>query len=147
MTRIERSMEIRRPPDEVFEVLRDASSLARWVTILVETRDAPRQPIEPGDSFEQTVRILGAQLDSRWKVDGIRAPSEIRYEATVVVELPVSMVQRVRSSEGGSTVDLEVDYELPGGLVGDVLDRAFVKRRTQRDADRSLRRLKHLLED
>ena len=147
MTRIERSMEIQRPPEEVFALLRDAGSLARWVTILVETRHAPGRPIETGDEFEQTVRIMGAHLDSRWKVGGLETPREIRYDATVVVELPVSMIQRIRSSEGGSKVDLEVDYELPGGLVGDVLDRAFVKRRTQRDAERSLRRLKHLLED
>jgi uncharacterized protein YndB with AHSA1/START domain len=146
MTHIERETEIDRSPEDVFEVLRDPRNLARWVTILEGVSGAPQRPLRAGDGFEQRLRVMGAHLGSRWEASNVEPPREIRYEATVRIEIPVSMVQRIRSSRNGSRVELEVEYELPGGLAGDVLDRAFVKRRTQRDAERSLRRLKRLLE-
>lgn len=146
MTRIERSVEIGRTPDEVFDVLSDASALARWVTVLLETSNAPEHPLRTGDVFDQTIRIMGSRIESTWEARNVDAPREIRYEATARIEIPVTMVQVVRGSDGGAAVDLEVEYDLPGGLAGEVLDRAFVRRRATRDADRSLRRLKDLLE-
>lgn len=146
MTRIERSVEISRPPEEVFDLLRDARSLIRWVTVLREARDAPER-LTTGDAFEQSIRILGSRVESTWTASNVDEPRAIRYEATARVEIPITMVQTIRPTDGGAAVDLEVEYDLPGGLAGELLDRAFVRRRAVRDADRSLRRLKALLEE
>lgn len=146
MTRIERSVEISRSPQEVFELLSDASSLTRWVTVLHEARNPPER-LETGDVFEQTIRILGSLLHSTWEASNVEEPREIRYEAVARIEIPVRMVQTIRPAETGAAVELEVEYDLPGGIAGELLDRAFVRRRATRDADRSLDRLKRILEE
>jgi glucose/arabinose dehydrogenase len=43
-------------------------------------------------------------------------------------------------------VELSVDYDLPGGLLGDLLDRLYVERRNEREAEHSLQNLKDLVE-
>ncbi len=56
------------------------------------------------------------------------------------------MRQTVVPAGRGSRVRLEVDYELPGGPLGGLLDAAVVERQTEQEADRSLQKLKELLE-
>ena len=146
MTRVERSIEIDRSPEEVFEALTDLDRLPQWATILVETRKAPGRPIETGDSFEQTIRVAGVPLESRWRVGHIQRPTVVEYEAEGVMGGRLRMIQRVSPVGGGSRVELEVDYELPGSFVGELLDQAFVERRNEREAGSSLQNLKDLLE-
>ncbi len=56
------------------------------------------------------------------------------------------MRQVVVPTDGGSRVELVVDYELPGSFLGELLDRVYVERRNQREAQHSLENLKDLLE-
>jgi uncharacterized membrane protein len=56
------------------------------------------------------------------------------------------MVQSVEETEGGSRVDVELDYELPGGLVGELFDSAYAERRNERELEHSLHNLKELVE-
>ncbi len=56
------------------------------------------------------------------------------------------MRQRVSPRGSGSRVDLEVDYELPAGALGAVLDRMYVERRNEREAEHTLQNLKDVVE-
>jgi uncharacterized membrane protein len=56
------------------------------------------------------------------------------------------MVQRVHDTGGGSRVDFELDYELPGGIVGEWVDAGFAQRRNERELEHSVHNLKELLE-
>ncbi len=56
------------------------------------------------------------------------------------------MRQVVVPTSGGSSVQLVVDYELPGSFLGELLDRVYVERRNEREAQHSLENLKDLLE-
>ena len=48
--------------------------------------------------------------------------------------------------DGGSRVELELDYELPGGWLGELLERTVVDAQNEREAEQSLERLKTLAE-
>ena len=56
------------------------------------------------------------------------------------------MRQSVEATAAGSRLDLHVDYDLPGGVLGDVADRLYVERRNEREAEHSLQNLKDLVE-
>jgi hypothetical protein len=43
-------------------------------------------------------------------------------------------------------VDVELDYELPGGLVDELFDSAYAERRNERELQHSLHNLKELIE-
>ncbi len=145
MTKIAREISIARPPAAVFAVLTDLERLPQWATIVVRTEEVSQQPIGDGCTFRQTIRVAGREIDTDWRVIRFESPHEIGYEATGPLGGRLSMTQRVRPEDGGSAVSLEVDYHLPGGLIGSVVDHA-VEAQNERAAEESLENLKQLLD-
>jgi carbon monoxide dehydrogenase subunit G len=143
--RIEREISIGRPPDAVFTLLTDLERLPEWATIVVETREVSHRPLQEGCTFRQTVRVAGREIDTEWRVVRFESPREVAYQATGPLGGRLSMTQRVRPDDGGSRVELEVDYELPGGLIGSVAARVL-EAENEGAAEQSLVNLKELLD-
>lgn len=146
MTTIVRHIEIDASPGDVFDVLADLDRLPNWSTITVETHDTPSPPLEPGQTFRQTLRVLGRNIEATWRVESVERPSRLMYDATGPHGAKLRMQQRLRDTGGATQVELEIDYELPGGILGDVLDAAYVERRNEREAEHSLHNLKDFVE-
>jgi uncharacterized membrane protein len=145
MTSIERDISIDVPPEVVFKELVDLHRLDRWSTITV-SHEGPDTPIAEGDEFTQTVRIAGVNLESEWRCTECGPPSTVAYEATATGGGRLSMRQVVAPASAGSRVMFRVDYDLPGGFLGDLLDRLYVERRNEREVEHSLQNLKDLVE-
>lgn len=146
MTRIERHIDIDASAEEVFDVLTDLDLLPTWSTTTVETHGTPPKPLETGETFTQTLRVLGRTVDVRWTVSELQRPQKVAYTAESDDNGTLRMVQNVAERAGGSRVQLEIDYELPGGLLGDVLDSVYAERRNEREIQHSLENLKELVE-
>ncbi len=146
MARIERSIEINRSPEQIFDVLTDLNRLPDWATIVVQTHDVPEQAIGNGATFRQTIRVAGRNLEIDWRVAELERPRHVAYEATEVGGGQLAMRQTVVPADSGSRVELELDYELPGGWLGAAVDRAYLERRNEREVEHSLHNLKDLLE-
>ena len=145
MTRIERSIDIETAPERVFEALVDWRELTRWSTITVEHRGADRcQGV--GDAFEQTLRIAGTRLKTRWIVTEHDPPHVVAYRVEGVRGGRMRMRQEVAATRTGSRFDLLIDYELPGGPLGKLVDRVLARPRNEREAERTLNNLKARLE-
>jgi carbon monoxide dehydrogenase subunit G len=146
MAVIERSVEIDKPPDEVFAVLTDTDKLPHWATVVEETRNCPK-PMTDGCTFQQSIRIAGVlKLDVDCRVEHIEAPKSVTYVADGPGGARARMTQQVAPAGAGSRVEIEIDYDLPGGVLGDLIDRVYVERRNEREAEHSLANLKDLLE-
>lgn len=146
MAHITREIEIDRPPHDVFALLTDLDRLPEWATIVVGTRDVSELPLREGCTFRQTLRVLGRELESDWRVTELDPPRHVAYEAAAPGGGTLTMRQSVAPRVDGSRVALELDYELPGGWLGELLDRGVVEAQNEREADASLDRLKRLLE-
>ncbi|MBW3613832.1 MAG: SRPBCC family protein [Actinobacteria bacterium] len=146
MAHIERSIEIEASPEGVFKVLTDLDRLPDWSTVTVTTHEVPDGELKVGTEFRQTLRVLGRNIDCDWRVTELDAPNRIAYEATAPGGGQLRMAQQVRGEGGRSRVELDLDYELPGGLAGELVDRAYAERRNEREAEHSLQNLKDLLE-
>ena len=146
MARIERSIEVRRPPEDVFRLLTDLDRLTEWATVAGKTVAVPEMPLRAGQKFRHTIKVAGVDIDGDWTVVELEAPRVVAYEAMSTGGAWLRMRQRVEPAEEGSRVELEVDYELPGGLLGELADRVYVERRNEREAEHSLQNLKDILE-
>lgn len=146
MTRIERSIEIDAPPERVFETLAHWEGLTKWSTI-TDSHRGPETCTRVGDEFEQTIRVAGIGLETQWKVTRYEPPNTIAYRATGPGDSQMVMTQTVTPAAGGSRLELDIDYDLPGGVLGDVVDRLYVERRNEREAEHTLQNLKDYLED
>ncbi|MBW3577274.1 MAG: SRPBCC family protein [Actinobacteria bacterium] len=146
MAQIQESVEIERTPQEVFEVLTDLDRLVLWATMVVENHDLPDGPLQSGDSFRQTLRVAGLNLETEWTVLEVDPPRQVMYEAQAAGGGRLHMAQRVTEAGAGCRVEVDVDYDLPGGFLGEALDRLYVERRNQREAKHTLENLKDLME-
>jgi uncharacterized protein YndB with AHSA1/START domain len=138
------SIEIARPPDEVFSYLTNPRRFPEWQKDVVSVRMEGGRPPTVGSRFTTTRRIGGTertmtqeivQIDvpKRWVVRGVDGP--IRPNANVTIE-PLN-------DGAGSRVTFALDYEAHG--IGKPL-LPIVRRQTLRGAPVSYRNLKERLE-
>lgn len=147
MTRIERSVTIDVPPERIFEELVSWDGLRRWSTITVD-HTGPGRCTGVGDRFEQTIRVAGfLDLRTDWEVTEYDPPRSVAYRATGPGGGQLRMRQRVEHAGDGSRLHLDVEYGLPGGAFGDVMDRLYAGRRIRTDAETTLANLREILEN
>ncbi|MDP8957208.1 MAG: SRPBCC family protein [Actinomycetota bacterium] len=146
MTRVERTIEIDAPPERVFELLTDLDRLQEWATIAGDAENPPAKPLAQGATWKHKLKVAGVELEGDWNVVAIDPPRLVEYEANRSEGGWLKMRQRVAPAGGGSRVELEVDYELPWGVLGEAVDKLVVERRNDREAEESLQNLKNILE-
>lgn len=146
MTRVHTVIEIDAPPERVWEVVMDPRRLADWVTIHRRLGDVPER-LRKGSTFEQTLNLRGAHLHVVWTVVDVDPPRRAVWEgqgpahsrASIVYELHPQGDQRTR-------FEYTNEFKAPGGPLGAVAGRVLVGGLSQREAQRSLQRLKQLVE-
>jgi carbon monoxide dehydrogenase subunit G len=136
MARSEASIEIARPADEVFPWLLDAEKRLQWVSGLVSSE--PR-----GDgSFRETMEQAGRRVDVTSSIVALEEPHrlEVRSEGRGVT---AHLEHRLDPSGGSTRLTSSLDLRL-GGLLR--FAGGVAAGQAQRSLDRSLVRLKTLLE-
>lgn len=144
MAEFVRSIEIAGTADAVFRQLCDLHQLTRWSTI-TDTHEGSEE-LAMGVEFDQSIRVAGVKLPTHWRCVEYDPPRSVAYEATSAGGGRLHMRQLVSSAASGCRVDLEVNYDLPGGVLGDIADRVYLERRNEREAEHSLQNLKDIVE-
>ena len=145
MSQVRREIDIDASAETVFSLLTDLSRLSDWSTITLETHDPPPGRLKKGDAFNQTLRILGRRMETEWLVTELDAPHRVAYQATGPAGARLEMRQTVKGAGPGSTVAFEVEYQLPGGFLGDLAE-FIAGRRNEREVEHSMQNLKDLAE-
>lgn len=146
MTHIARESTIESTPTQVFADLRDLDRLAELSEITVEVRNGPGRLIETGDRFDQIVKVAGIEFDTEWEVTEIVADSLVRVEGRSKSNGRASMTERVSAVGDSCRVELDVEYDPPFGLLGEIADKVAFEKRHEDEAEQILGRLKLLCE-
>jgi uncharacterized membrane protein len=99
-----------------------------------------------GDTFGQTLRLLGRNLESTWQVTQLDRPQLVAYSAEAAGGGTLGMVQTLEEVPSGTRVNVDLEYQLPGGFLGEVLDAVYAERRNERELEHSLHNFKELVE-
>jgi uncharacterized protein YndB with AHSA1/START domain len=145
MAPIVSSIEIARPPEEVFEYVADPSRLAEWQESVVSARAEGGGPPSVGSRVTtrrkvgrrertMTMEMTDISPPRRWAVRGTDGP--VRGIANGTVE----------ALDGGarSQVTIELDFEAHG--LGKLLVPLVVRRQAREEMPKNLRNLKKRLE-
>ena len=146
MGHINRSTVVSCPPERVYGVLADVERLPEFSGMTVAIRNGPGRPLERGDRFEQVVRVLGKELESEWTVAEVTPPSLLRLEGTAPGGARATLVERLTGEGDGTVVEIDVDYDLPLGILGDAVDAVYLHGKNEEQADEILSKLKALCE-
>jgi uncharacterized protein YndB with AHSA1/START domain len=146
MTLVRCAIEIAAPPSRVWEVVMDPRRLADWVTIHRRLGAVPAR-LERGSSFEQTLNLRGAHVHVTWQVIEVDAPRRAVWEGRGPAHSRASIVYELEDL-GNERTEFRYmnEFKPPGGPLGAMAGRVLVGGLSQREAQRSLQRLKEIAE-
>jgi carbon monoxide dehydrogenase subunit G len=145
--KVERDITIKAAPQDVWEVLMDPSCLADWVSIHQKLKQAPNGQLEEGDRLTQCLRLMHKNFDVKWKVEQADRPHKAVWEGYGPLRSKASVVYELEpDGNGGTRFHYMNEFKAPmGPLGGFFADHAF-QRTSEREADKTLDKLKRLLE-
>jgi uncharacterized membrane protein len=148
VTLVRASIEIDAPREQVYDFMLDPAHLDEWVTIhrRVNSRDAgsPRQGFE----MDQTLHLRGANFKVHWTLTEAARPDRATWEGRGPAHSYARTSYALRAANsGGTRFEYENEFKAPGGFLGAAASRMLIGGVPEREAHRSLQRLKALLEN
>jgi uncharacterized membrane protein len=141
---IRKSIDIAALPEKVFDYAADPSTQPDWITFIKEIEITSGDGKSEGTT-DRCVFKLGPRahtLDATWTE--YDPPRSFAREATSGVEMDGRMTFEPR--DDGTYVEWTVDYRLPMGPLGAIMNALFMNRLFQNEMEESLESLKARLE-
>src|SRR4028118_940213 len=114
--RIEESVQINRPLEEVFEYVANPENLQEWTGTVIEiSKDTPG-PLLEGSTFTSVAKFLGRRIESPFEVTAHEFPRRHSHESTGG-PLPMEWAPTFEEGAGGTRYTRVAEGE-PGGFFG-----------------------------
>jgi len=148
VTQVRASIDIDAPREKVYDLALDPARLKEWVTIhrRVNSRDegTPRE----GYGMNQTLCLRGANFKVNWTLTDAERPGRATWEGRGPAHSYARTSYALHELDGDRTrFEYENEFKAPGGFLGAAASRMLIGGVPEREAKRSLERLKALLEN
>lgn len=147
MSQVHVTTKIKAPVDRVWKTVMDPDCLGDWVTIHRSVTAVSSRPLREGSTMDQVLHLRGVSFHVHWTLVEVNQPTHAEWAG----EGPRHSRARIRyelAADGDGTTQFEYinEFTPPGGRLGNVASRVIVGAASEREAQKSLRRLKALLE-
>jgi uncharacterized membrane protein len=147
VTLVRASIDIDAPREKVYDYVLDPGHLDDWVTIhrRINSRDAG--PPHEGYEMDQTLCLRGANFKVHWTLTEADRPDRATWEGRGPAHSHARTAYRLEDLDGrGTRFEYENEFKAPGGILGAAASRMLIGGVPEREAHRSLEKLKALLE-
>jgi uncharacterized membrane protein len=147
MSLVEVKITIAAPVERVWETVMDPSRLGDWVTIHRSVSEVSSRPLSRGATMDQVLHLRGVSFHVHWTLVEVDPPNIAQWEGLGPAHSTALIRYELASSDGETTLfKYTNEFTPPGGRLGIVASRVIVGAASEREADRSLARLKQLVE-
>ena len=147
MAHVSSTIGIDAPPERVWAIAMDPDRLAEWVTIHRKLGEVSHRPLREGSTVEQAFSLRGAHFKVHWTVTELEEGRRVVWTGDGPVRSRACTTYELApDGNGGTRFVYENDFSAPGGPLGAVAARALVGGISKREAERTLKRLKSLVE-
>jgi uncharacterized protein YndB with AHSA1/START domain len=147
MSLVTASIQIAAAPADVWKLIMDPHRLGDWVTVHRDLHHADDGPPRVGYRMDQQLHLRGVSLEIHWKLveyrpcelavwDG-RGPARSRARTEYILSPSV---------DGGTRFEYQNEFHAPLGPIGAIVSRALVGGIPEREANRTLERLRAQLD-
>jgi carbon monoxide dehydrogenase subunit G len=143
--KVERTIDLAADPEAVYDLVMDPRRLKDWVTIHERLIDAPNGGLRKGSQLTQRLKIAHGPFNVRWTVAEDDCPNRVVWEGRGPAHSRAKVVYDFKANGNGTRFSYTNEYSMPGGPLGRLASRAL-KHTSERESERSLERLKRLLE-
>ena len=124
------------PIEEVFDYSVDFNRTAEWNVSVVKME--PRPPLaKVGDRFKGTMKLAGRIYEGEGEVTAIERPKMFAFVSSSPMGGHQNWTSRLTPSGSGTDIESDIEYEVPGSILGKFADKLFVEREVQRMLDQS----------
>ena len=146
MSAVRAHIDIDAPPEAVYDLMLDPSRLDDWVTIHRKVNRADSGEPREGFKMDQTLCLRHANFKVHWTLTEADRPHRATWEGRGPAGSYARTSYRLKENGGGTHFEYENEFKAPGGFLGAAASRAVMGGVPEREANRSLSRLKALLE-
>jgi uncharacterized protein YndB with AHSA1/START domain len=141
------SIEIAAPAAEVWKTVMDPARLGDWVTIHRALRHTDDGPPRIGFEMDQRIHLRGVSLDVHWRLAECQANRHALWKGRGPARSRARTEYTLHELDDGRTrFDYANEFHPPLGPLGALVSRALVGGMPEREAIRTLERLRALLE-
>jgi uncharacterized protein YndB with AHSA1/START domain len=141
MTTIHTSVNINAPVEEVFAYLADPMNIQEWMVGMTEVMDVTGSGV--GQRYHWKYKMAGVPLRGESTISE-HVPNERRV-AVSKGGITSTFTFTFAPTEGGTKLDMDVDYTIPIPVLGKLAEKLVLKR-NQREADLNNQNIKERLE-
>ncbi len=146
MSQVSATTRIAAPREEVWKTVMDPARLQDWVTIHRRLVSADTGAPRVGYQMDQQISLRGVTLEVHWKLVECEPGAHAVWEGRGPARSRARTEYVLRSEDGGTSFDYHNEFRPPLGPVGALASRALVGGMPEREANRSLERLREYLE-
>jgi hypothetical protein len=143
MTTLERSIVIKATPEAIDAVALDGNRLSEWYAGMQETKADGKYP-DVGGVVDAVYKAAGISFKMKIISTGLARGQSI----TLKMEGMITGVNRWVYSpvEDGTQVTSSLEYEMPGGSIGQAVNKLIVEKMNAENLEKSLANLKTVVE-
>lgn len=134
------------PPEDVWETIMDPERLGEWVTIHRRLVHADRGAPRVGYTMDQQIHLRGVSLQVHWTLIDCRHGERAVWEGRGPARSHARTEYVLSGEGGGARFDYRNEFRPPLGPFGALVSRALVGGMPEREATRTLERLRAYLE-
>lgn len=144
MGHISRTIHVEATPEQVFDLVTNPARFREWQVPASEVKDITGTPGTVGFGWTSASTFAGRKMEGHMSATAVDRPRS--FEAKGTGSMAATVRGRFESAAGGTDVTIENEYELPLGLIGDAANKLFVEKSFAESWDKSLAKLKALVE-
>jgi uncharacterized protein YndB with AHSA1/START domain len=144
MGHISRTIHIEATPEQVFDLVTNPTRFREWQVPAAEVKDITGTPGTVGYGWTAASTFAGRRMEAHMSATAIERPRTFQLNSTGSMASTVR--GRFEPAAGGTDVTIENEYEMPLGFIGDAANRLFVEKSFAESWDKSLAKLKALIE-
>jgi uncharacterized membrane protein len=147
MSGVRVEIDVDAPIDRVWDTVMDPSRLKDWVTIHRAVRDVSDNQLRKGSTMDQILHLRGVSFRVHWTLVDVNAPTLAQWEGRGPAHSRALIrYQLTPKGDDGTVFEYTNEFTPPGGRLGIVASRVIMGATSEREANNSLQRLKHLVE-
>lgn len=147
MSVVTASTHIAAPPEEVWDMVMDPSRLEQWVTIHRRLVRAERTVPRVGFEMDQQIHLRGVNMQVHWTLVECERPQRAVWEGRGPARSRARTEYLLRPDGSGTRFDYRNEFHAPLGPLGAIVSRALARGMPEREAKRTLQRLRAYLEE
>jgi uncharacterized protein YndB with AHSA1/START domain len=142
MSIVTASTQIAVAPEQVWQMVMDPHRLDDWVTIHRRLVHADDGPPRVGYEMDQQVHLRGVSLEVHWKLVECSSAKRAVWEGRGPARSRARTEYILTATDGGTRFDYRNEFRAPLGPVGAFVSRALIGGMPEREAKRTLDRLR-----